>query len=123
MGKANMELSERKVEAELRKVIKELDSAIATGADGPVAARPLSDLLIAVAIAGNFDFQAAANRYQRDPGALSRLFGDEPGDEAADGAPVQDEAPVEAEAPEPAGDAAEPEPEPEPADEPAADEQ
>jgi hypothetical protein len=84
MGKANMYLSEDKVEAELRKVLERIAKNLASGSSSPSLAEPLSDLLVSVAIAGNSDLQALANQGGAKRSGMSDLFGGAETGEAVD---------------------------------------
>ena len=69
MGKANMVLSESKVESELRKVLKEAFKEGSTP-----SSQPISEMLAQVAIAGNHRLQAIVNSAAKGGAALDDLF-------------------------------------------------
>lgn len=61
MGKPNMALSEAKVERELKRMLNAMAKQLATGSDSQSSTTDLSNLFVAVAVAGNFDFQSQIN--------------------------------------------------------------
>ena len=75
MGKQTMVVSESRIESELRKAIEKMGTNVAAGSGSMTAARPLSDLLAAVAIAGNFDLDAMQKNAIENPARMADLFG------------------------------------------------
>ena len=96
MGKANMELSEVKVEAALKKLLERSGQSPAYGEAGGRTSKEMADLLVAVAVDSNIGMQGRINSIEHgDRSARDRMamandpeYGDDPRDkEATDGEP------------------------------------
>lgn len=74
MGKPNMALSEAKVERELKRVLDVMAKQLATGSASQSSTADLSNLFVAVAVAGNFEFQSQINSANQGFMGTSALF-------------------------------------------------
>ena len=88
MGKANMVLSEERVEAEYRKLVERMAGKLDRRSSAAAEAAEMGQLIGAVAVAANPKLQARANELKRNPGMLD-IFGDEDSSAAV---PVEPEA-------------------------------
>jgi hypothetical protein len=76
MGKPNMVLSERLVEAALRKILQKQAKNVSRGSSFNRTSQDMSGLLVALAISSNFKHQARVNQIRKNPdAALATMMG------------------------------------------------